>query len=121
MNDLKRFVSNADIQPVENTLVHMHIETFRELEQYRTIGTVEDIQSMKDQLLMVRDMCKDYYAIGTIEEFKALKEKNEPKKIKGIRHAEAICPSCLTELYETYWAFGGIHYCSNCGQKIDWQ
>lgn len=64
---------------------------------------------------------QQYRAIGTIEEFKDLKEKAEPKKIKGIRFAEAICPKCESELFETYWAFGGIHNCSNCGQSIDWQ
>ena len=64
---------------------------------------------------------EQYRAIGTIEEIKALKEKSVPRKIKGIRFKEAICPNCETELFETYWAFGGIHYCSNCGQKLDWQ
>lgn len=62
-----------------------------------------------------------YRTIGTIEEIKILKEKSVSRKIKGIRFKEAICPNCETELFETYWAFGGIHYCSNCGQKLDWQ
>lgn len=64
---------------------------------------------------------EQYRAIGTIEEIKALKEKSVPRKIKGIRFEAAICPRCESELFETYWAFGGIHYCSNCGQTIDWQ
>lgn len=66
------------------------------------------------------DKLADYEAIGTVEEFKYLKEKDVAKKIKGMRFEEAICPECETELFETYWAFGGIHYCSNCGQKLDW-
>lgn len=64
---------------------------------------------------------QQYRAIGTIEEFKTLKEKSVAKKISGKRFEEAICPRCESELFDTYWAFGGIHYCSNCGQAIDWQ
>ena len=64
---------------------------------------------------------QQYRAIGTVEELQALKEKNEPRKIKGKRFVEAICPWCESELFETYWAFGGIHHCSNCGSAIDWQ
>ena len=72
-------------------------------------------------ILAGEELLKRYEAIGTIEEFKALKEKSAPRKIKGIRFEAAICPRCESELFETYWAFGGIHYCSNCGQTIDWQ
>lgn len=64
---------------------------------------------------------QQYRTIGTIDEFKDLKEKSIPRKIKGIRFEEAICPRCESELFDTYWAFGGIRYCSNCGQTIDWQ
>ena len=63
---------------------------------------------------------QQYRAIGTVSEFRELKEKATAKKIKGERFKEAICPCCLTELYETYWAFGGIHYCTTCGSCIDW-
>ena len=35
------------------------IQALEEIQQYRAIGTVEEIQSIKDQLLMVKDMCKD--------------------------------------------------------------
>lgn len=66
-----------------------------------------------------------YRAIGTVEEFKALKEKNEPKKVvvehipktswtKEISHY--LCPSC-----RSIFSFGGKPYCSNCGQKLDWE
>ena len=63
---------------------------------------------------------QQYRAIGTVSEFRELKEKATAKPIKGKRFKEAICPCCLTELYETYWAFGGVHYCVNCGTAIDW-
>ena len=109
----------------------MAIKCLKQLGQYRAIGTVEELKSMKEngaftgvelaQLAAMQMRLKEYSAIGTIEEFKALKEKSVPRKIKGIRFESAICPRCESELFETYWAFGGIHYCSNCGQTIDWQ
>ena len=75
---------------------------------------------LKDIVSVLTEL-QQYRAIGTIEETKDLKEKSVTRKIKGTRFKEAICPNCETELFETYWAFGGIHYCSNCGQKLDWQ
>ena len=77
-----------------------------------------------EALEMIRTAIKEreqYRAIGTIEEFKVLKEKSVVRKIRGTRFEEAICPRCESELFDTYWVFGGIHYCSNCGQTIDWQ
>lgn len=79
-----------------------------------------ELQNAVDIAIKALEEIKQYKAIGTIEDFKALKEKDVAKKIKGMRFEEAICPECETELFETYWAFGGIHYCSNCGQKLDW-
>lgn len=74
-----------------------------------------------DMAIQALEEIQQYRAIGTVEELQALKEKNEPRKIKGKRFVEAICPWCESELFETYWAFGGIHHCSNCGSAIDWQ
>ena len=108
------------------------MEMFEELEQYRAIGTVAEFKKIEESFNVISDkvwnyilagkeLLERYEAIGTIEEFKTLKEKSVTRKIKGTRFKEAICPNCETELFETYWAFGGIHYCSNCGQKLDWQ
>ena len=92
-----------------------------EVQQYRAIGTVEDIQSMKDngafsgvelaQLAVMQMRLRDYQAIGTIEEFKALKEKNVAKKpiIHGL--GQRYCPVCKCG--------GADHfYCARCGQKL---
>lgn len=59
-----------------------------EIQQYRTIGTIEELEAMKKSTLSAMELVdiwcvledlKKYSAIGTVEEFKALKEKNEPK------------------------------------------
>ena len=128
----------------------MAITALIEIQQYRAIGTVEQIRFMQSVCDMSDDMLKsladavrarmEYEKIGTVEEFKALKEKNEPKKPKksgvtdgnGIFHAVNgingvpydLCPNCEINLC-TDGMFGGnkggMKYCKNCGQALDWQ
>ena len=66
---------------------------------------------------------QQYRAIGTVAELQALKEKNEPKKptdISKVRDNEGYiglvgkCPSCGEILEED------TVYC-DCGQALDWQ
>lgn len=97
------------------------IHALEEIQQYRAIGTVEDIREIYSLCKILQNVVKDYSAIGTIEEFKALKEKNEPKKplFSTVNRETAYhCGSCKkfvgfydTRIYE---------YCHNCGAKIDW-
>lgn len=138
IEELEHSVVSYEVQNKNNitcdltqNVLDMAIQALKEIQQYRAIGTVEELKTMKEngaftgvelaQLAAMQMRLKEYSAIGTIEEIKALKKKSVPRKIKGTRFEEAICPRCESELFETYWAFGGIHYCSNCGQTIDWQ
>ena len=71
------------------------IKALEEIQQYRAIGTVEDLQDVYELCESLEEAVKvgnalveelkKYQSIGTIEEFKALKEKNEPKKILKLR------------------------------------
>lgn len=107
--------------------LEMAIQALEEIQQYRAIGTVEQLQFMKSVCEMSDDMLKSladsvrarlkYEAIGSVEEFKALKEKNEPKKPNEISWGATSCPICSYE-----FGFGShFKHCSKCGQKIDWQ
>lgn len=99
---------NEALKMIKSMTIHPNCEMLKAFDfQSIVIKALEDLEQ--------------YRAIGTIEEFKALKEKSVARKIRGTRFEEAICPRCESELFDTYWAFGGIHYCSNCGQAIDWQ
>ena len=90
------------------------IQALEEIQQYRAIGTVEQIMEMQFATEQEHDEVLKYRAIGTIEEFKALKEKNEPKKpIDKIMYLE--CPTCGDV------GILDCGYCSVCGQKLDWQ
>lgn len=82
---------------------------------------------------------QQYRAIGTADELKALKEKSEPKKIahQGCYDAEGVlhiwngvngvpydlCPNCETNLC-TDGPLGNdkktMKYCKNCGQRLNW-
>ena len=101
-------------------------EWLEELKQYRAIGlTPELIEAMQGHNVALINDLGGYQAIGTIEEFKALKEKSVPKKVV-IEHipktswtkevSRYLCPSC-----RSIFSFGGKPYCSNCGQKLDWE
>jgi hypothetical protein len=101
------------------------IQALEEIQAYRAIGTVEELQRQKDYIDTISEVCSGYSEIGTIEKFKALKEKNEPKKvvINNIPKTswtkattKYTCPSC-----DRVIGFNGLNYCSVCGQKLDWQ
>ena len=61
-------------------------EILNELQQYRAIGTVEEIQTAMKYMRIAKmhgtvgkaiDACAEYESIGTVEELQALKEKSE--------------------------------------------
>ena len=66
---------------------------------------------------------QEYRAIGTVEELQALKEKNVAKKPNGISKEYGdyfgSCPICnrsaINYLNMPY------KYCPKCGQKLDWE
>ena len=68
-----------------------------------------------EKAIQALEEVKAYRAIGTIEEFKALKEKNEPKKVDE----EYCCPICHTCGMDDDGIAGA--YCTECGQKLNWQ
>ena len=89
--------------------------------------------------IQVLEEIQQYRSIGTVEEFKALKEKNEPKKPKqsGVHDANGefhaingingvpydLCPCCGINLC-TDGFFGNdkkeLNYCKKCGQALKW-
>ena len=131
-------------------ILKAHIDLLQELEAYRAIGTVEELIEAKWQYdninsvaegVALSGLCdfgtakesiiseiksaykqslKEYQSIGTVEEFKALKEKNEPKKLK-----HDVCPNCSTNNDIIIKHLGNpqahkIVSCWNCGQALDW-
>lgn len=121
------------------TAICTAIQALEEVQAYRAIGTVEDLKTMKEngafsgvelaQILAMQKKLKKYQSIGTIDEFKALKEKNGPKKpdyeADGYADGELVydyakCPICGHD-FEYGINDWECEYCSDCGQKLDWQ
>ena len=58
----------------------MAIEVLKEVQQYREIGTVEQVRNQKHNLEMAYKIISDYEAIGTVEECREAVEKQKAKK-----------------------------------------
>lgn len=91
----------------------MGIEALYEIQQYRAIGTVDEVAEMSNSYINYFHKVRQFEAIGTIEEFEALKEKNTPKKPFGGMY-DWTCPTC-----GTYHSTHG-KCCSECMQMILW-
>lgn len=125
----------------------MAISALKEIQQYREIGTVEEIKSVKKYIDLKRrcgtptntiDLCAEYITIGTVEECREAIEKQKEMKPKEIlRHRGGFeiqhCPNCnmdyqvdkryeITDLYCPVCGklldSGFNNYCANCGQAI---
>ena len=101
------------------------MKALEEIQQYRAIGTVDEVAEMSNSYINYFHKVRKYQAIGTIEEFKALKEKSVAKKpdYEGDGHYNGqivfdtwICPNCEKH-YEV--DYDDYNYCPNCGQHID--
>lgn len=104
------------------------IKALEEIQQYRAIGTVEELQEMKKDFAEALSDWRQYRKIGTLEECRAAVEKQTARK--GIREKikkgynrgkhHYYCPVCYEkgDLRNKYNV--GL-YCSDCGQKLDWE
>ena len=101
--------------------MELAIKVFEEIQQYRELGTVEEIADCIKQSEEEFNMLIEYLHIGTIEEFKELKEKNvakKPNRIISVFGHPYECVYCGNELEVD--SFNG-QYCHWCGQKLDWK
>lgn len=109
----------------------MAINALEEVQKYREIGTVSELQdlviginaladsqfSAADIAKLVNDMKSlyEYQQIGTPEEFRAAVEKQKPHKWERGIENDVRCPFCgtmTTKIYEH-------KYCSFCGQRLE--
>lgn len=100
----------------------MAINALEEVQQYRAIGTPEELQDMKNNYFEALSDWRQYRKIGTIEECREAVEKQTAKKVKSIFQVKdgdsyvgliGRCPCCGDILEED------TVYC-DCGQRLDW-
>lgn len=108
----------------------MAISALKEVKQYREIGTVEEIKSVKKYIDLKRrcgtptntiDVCAEYIAIGTVEECREAVEKQKGMQVNEIHVDEYFCPACGSENNNGNIGCPGDHYCHVCGQRLKWE
>lgn len=120
------------------------ISALKEIEQFREIGTIDELKEL-DYLRKryedeTYDYCgeygteecgckfelhrfKKYEEIGTVDECRIAREKMKPKKPTHIDYDYGYfeCPSCGELIYDSSGEFITHHFCLNCGQAILWE
>ena len=98
------------------------ISALKEVQQYREIGTVEQMKNQKENLSVAYRIISDYESIGTVEECREAVEKQKPKKPKELdtEYEYFICGNCGGAIACTD-DFKSHKYCLNCGQAINWE
>ena len=92
------------------------IQALNEVEEYRAIGTPEELQDMKNNYFEALSDWRQYRKIGTLEECRTAVEKQTARKVTtnhSWTHYHFFCPVCNMEVND-------MKYCPNCGQKLDW-
>lgn len=123
---------NADEQWLSNDTMKEFVEccteALLEIQQYRQIGTVENLKSWCSLFgLNGFKELEEYKKIGSEEECREAMEKQKAKSPILINYKEYadkianadflqdsyLCPNCKTVLRSG-------SYCNRCGQKLDW-
>ena len=118
------YIENFDID--ENWAVRTAIE---HVEQYRKIGTPEELKAASKYLQLVKkhgtvvkaiDACAEYEGIGTVEECREAMEKQRRKIVKNQYGTNYVlkagyCPVCGCGVTARW------DYCQCCGQKLNWR
>lgn len=114
--------------------VQMAIHALEEIQQYRAIGTPEELRAMKEhggftgielaEIAAAISTLNDYRKIGTLEKCRTAVEKQTAKRpdYEGDGYADGqliydtwVCP-CCGRRYEV--EYDEYDYCPNCGQKL---
>ena len=63
---------------------------------------------------------QQYRTIGTVEECREARERQKPKKPVKDEYNHAGCSNCGWVVCKDEWGGRYLPHCENCGQAIDW-
>lgn len=63
---------------------------------------------------------EQYKVLGTVEELRIAKGKQIPKKPIQDQFSHQSCPNCGWIVYQNEYGGRYLPHCENCGQAIDW-
>lgn len=84
------------------------------------IKALEEIQQLRNEMLELNQLCRDYTSLGTVEELKEAKEKQIAKKPYYVQYdtnprlGNWHCPNCDVITNDD------VRYCKWCGTRLDW-
>lgn len=98
------------------------IKALEEIQQYREIGSVEQVRNQKHNLEIAYKIINDYQNVGTVKECREAVEKQKAQKPKELdtEYGYFICGNCGGAIACTD-DFTSHKYCLNCGQAIEWK
>ena len=107
----------------------MAIQALEEVQQYRAIGTPEELQDMKSNYFEALSDWRQYRKIGTLEECRTAREKQISEKpimkqyYENSEEEYLCCPTCGEILTDRIPLDNKDFYfhCLNCGQKFNWE
>ena len=124
IRDLQYLIEEYSVYPPETGVsatvgsLQYCITALEEIQQYRKIGTVDQIRSYLKKIIKE---VRQYREIGTVEECREAREKQKPKPPKEANgeYGYYICPTCGNGTYVSD-EFEVYKFCLHCGQAIQW-
>lgn len=125
---LGEYYSNLENCKKEIQACEIAVKALEEVQQYRAIGTPEELQNMKSDYFEALSDWRQYRKIGTLEECRAAVEQTAKKPIFSHNLSDTLsafhceCGNTIKVSHDI-----GImnnnnapNYCSNCGCRFDW-
>lgn len=109
---------------LENKLIKTEKEAIECLKKNKPTSGFYMLQEAVDMAICSLEEIQQYRALGTVEELRVARDKQIPKKVipRHIRKYDGFddgeCPTCENSVLRD--AFSNDVYCDECGQKLDW-
>ena len=96
------------------------ITAIKEIQQYREIGTSEEVDESGINVGFIKDLIQlgEYRKIGTVEECREAVEKQKPSIPIKTKDGNLACKCGFVIQIKNVRK--SLYYCTSCGRKIDW-